>query len=151
MGGAYDLAEAKAAFDAAPAISIADYEQDVASQDIRRGMPTGQEIQPREAQEVPDISLPPREVTLPLGEGAVRARLTLGQGCVGLPTVKGRQVLIVAAFSDAIPESDVIFQTRQYQGELALCIEEAGGDPTFQTRVSVPSLTAPSEILIYTS
>ena len=89
---------------------------------------------------------------MPLGEGVVKARLVLGQSCTALPSaLSGKQVLIVAAFADAIPEAELIFAARSYQAELAACVEQLGGLPKFQTRISVKGLEMASEILIYTS
>ena len=151
MSEAYDLAEAKAAFDAAPSISASEYEAAIARQDIRLGGPTPPTIQQPSGAAPDAIDLPQQAPAVALGQGPVRARLALGQGCAGLPPIGQGQVLIVAAFADALPESDLIFATRLYQADLAACIEAAGGRPKFQTRIGVSGLDAASEILIYTS
>ena len=144
MSGTVDLAEAKAAFDAIPAVSRKEYEETIAQQEIRGGRP----------QDSASIPSPNGGIdqAAPVGEGAIAARLSVGQSCAALPAgLDGKEVLIVAAFADAIPEADLIFTVRSYQAQLAACVEQAGGRAAFQTRVSVKNLRVASEILIYTS
>ena len=148
MSGAYDLAEARAAFDAVPTVSLGEYEQGISRQEIRQAPAS---IARPSIQDVPDVSLPDAGRTLALGQGPERARLEIGQDCQDLPAVSGMDVLIVAEFAEDLPASDTIFAARRYQAVLAQCVEQAGGRAKFQTRIAVPGLSSASEIVIYTS
>lgn len=158
MGRAFDLQAAQAAFDAVPSITESQYRDELDRQPIRQAPQSPPPpAPPRDPGPEPVVVDPePIEIEeqegakqVPLGQGPPRLALTLDQGCEALPAIGAPEALIVAAFTDDIPDPDLIFNTRKKQAVLADCLTDMGSKPRFETRLSTPNLPDPVQIWLY--
>lgn len=158
MGRAFDLSEAQAAFDAVPSITESQYREELDRQPIRQAPQSPPPSTPPRDPGPAPVAIDPEPIEIegqegkneePLGQGAPKTVLTLDQGCEALPNVGAREVLIVAAFADDLPDADLIFATRKKQAAFADCLSDQGATPRFETRLKTPDLPAPVQIHLY--